>query len=79
MTDENKETPKASSKRTSGPQKVDRLAARVEGAEAVAEWARQTAVGAALVAGLVLLALVILVFRLRGALAPVAPVAAAVA
>lgn len=64
---------KSSPKRSPKPSPVDRLGARVEGCEAVAEWARQTAIGAAMVALLILLAVCILAWRLRGSLSPLAP------
>jgi hypothetical protein len=67
MEDDGKKT--ESRKQPRGPRPIDRLGARVEGAEAVSEWARRTASGAALLACLCLLAVLVLAWRLRSSLA----------
>jgi hypothetical protein len=59
------------------PRPIDTLGARLDGAEALADWARQTAVGAGLLAMLCLAAVLFLAWRLRGAMGFSGGVAAA--
>lgn len=54
--------------RPRSPRPVDVLGARMEGIEAVAEWSRNTAIAAAVLALLCLLAILAAYWRLRGAL-----------
>jgi uncharacterized membrane-anchored protein len=76
MDEKNSKTTTGSKSTSRGPRPIDRLGARVEGSEAVAEWARKTASGAALLALLCLVAVLVLAWRLRGSVASLAPAVA---